>query len=176
MNKGVTVYEHTRIEGQQNIEFGIYVLIDDFVFLIANTTMRIGSHTHIGMFTSIVANEAPFGMGDCSSIAAGCRIFTSTDDLAGNAFGNPTVNKKYRSIKNGPITIDRLAIIGANSVILPNVHIGEGTVVGAGSVVTKNLDPWGVYIGNKRIKDRSKDQILDIYDNFLIEINYKKKV
>ena len=173
MNKGVTIYEHTRIEGQNNIEFGIYVLIDDFVFLIANTTMRIGSHTHIGMFTSIVATDAPFGMGDCSSISTGCRIFTSMDDFTGNAFGNPTVDKKYRSIKSGPVTIDRLAIIGANSVILPGVHIGEGTVVGAGSVVTKSLDPWGVYIGNKRIKDRNKEEILKIYNDFLTDKGYK---
>lgn len=174
LSPGVTVFEHTRIEGQPNIKFGTYVLIDDFVFIIADTAVKIGSHTHIGMYTSIVATAAPFGMGDCSSISSGCRIYTSTDDFSGLAFGNPTVPDKFRSIKKGPVTIDRLAFIGANSVILPNVHIGEGAVVGANSVVTKNVEPWGIYIGNKKIGERNASEILKIYDNFLLDMGYKK--
>ncbi len=47
--------------------------------------------------------------------------------------------------------------IGANSVIMP-VKVGEGAVVAAGSFVTHNLKPWGIYAGSpaKRVGWREK--------------------
>jgi acetyltransferase-like isoleucine patch superfamily enzyme len=47
--------------------------------------------------------------------------------------------------------------IGAKSVIMP-VTIGEGAVIGAGSFVNKDLDPWGIYVGSpaKKIGERPK--------------------
>jgi len=47
-----------------------------------------------------------------------------------------------------PIHIDSGAIIGYRTTILPGVLIGENAVVGAHSVVTKNVLPWAVYAGN----------------------------
>ena len=45
---------------------------------------------------------------------------------------------------------------GGWSIILPGVTIGEGAVVGAGSVVTKDVEPWSVVVGNpaKFVKKR----------------------
>jgi acetyltransferase-like isoleucine patch superfamily enzyme len=40
------------------------------------------------------------------------------------------------------------ASIGANSTILPNIKIGEGAMVAAGAVVTKDVPPWRLAIGN----------------------------
>lgn len=62
---------------------------------------------------------------------------------------------------------DLAELIGGNSVILPGVTIGEGASVGAGSVVTKDLEPWGVYVGNKRIGWRNKEEVLKNYKKFL---------
>jgi len=62
-------------------------------------------------------------------------------------------NAKYPQSKNvknelsGP-EIGAKAKIGANSTLLPGVVIGEGALVGAGSVVTKNVDPSAVVAGN----------------------------
>ena len=54
--------------------------------------------------------------------------------------------------------IKKGASIGANATILPGIEIGEGAMVGAGSVVTKNVAPYTVVVGNpakaiKKIKD-----------------------
>jgi len=38
--------------------------------------------------------------------------------------------------------------VGANSVILPGVTIGEGAIIAAGSVVTKNIPPYAIVVGN----------------------------
>lgn len=46
--------------------------------------------------------------------------------------------------------------IGFGAIIMPGVNIGEGCVIGAGAVVTKNCEPYGVYVGvpAKLIKKR----------------------
>jgi len=55
-----------------------------------------------------------------------------------------------------PIVIHDLVWIGGNSTILQGVIIGEGAVIGAGSVVTKNIPPYSIAVGNpaKVIKSR----------------------
>ncbi len=61
---------------------------------------------------------------------------------------------KLASIKN-PVYIGNGAWIGGNSTILPNVHIGEGSIVAAGSVVNKSLEPYTLSAGApaRKIKD-----------------------
>lgn len=53
----------------------------------------------------------------------------------------------YVNSHKGSITIDADAWIGTGAVILPNVTVGEGAVVGANSVVTKNVAPYTVVGG-----------------------------
>lgn len=53
---------------------------------------------------------------------------------------------------------------------MPGVIIGEGSVIGPNSLITKNTNPWTVYVGNpaRPIKIRNKKNIL----KFLKELNY----
>jgi galactoside O-acetyltransferase len=69
-------------------------------------------------------------------------------------------------VRQGKIHIGKFAIVGTNSVIMPNVTIGEGASVWAGSVVTKNLEPWGIYVGNRRVGWRKKEEVLKNYARF----------
>ena len=57
-----------------------------------------------------------------------------------------------------PIMIAKDVWVGANSIILPGVTIGEGAVIGAGSIVTKNIPKYAIAVGNpaKVIKYRKK--------------------
>ena len=66
--------------------------------------------------------------------------------------------RKYANddnIKSAPIVIEDHVWIGANSIILKGVHIGRGAVIGAGSVVTKDIPELTIYAGNpaKYVKD-----------------------
>jgi len=57
-------------------------------------------------------------------------------------------NKNWSDVRTAPIKVCDNAWIGMNVIILKGVTIGEGAVVGAGSVVTKDVEPWTVVGGN----------------------------
>lgn len=56
--------------------------------------------------------------------------------------------KDWTHVKIAPVKISNRAWIGFNSIILKGVTIGEGAVIGAGSVVTKDVPDWTVVAGN----------------------------
>ena len=56
--------------------------------------------------------------------------------------------KDWSFVIKRPISIKNKAWIGFNSIILKGVTIGEGAIVGAGSVVTKDVPPYTIVAGN----------------------------
>lgn len=162
----VKTFEFTKIIGIENIEFGKNIIIDDFVLIYAKNKMKFGNHVHIASFTSITGGDK-LTVGNFSAISQGCRILTATDDFKAHGFGNSTVGDKFRNVKKGMVRIGDFCIVGANSVVLPGVEIGEGATIGSGSTVTKNLEPWGVYIGNKKIGERDREAVMKNYECFL---------
>nr|WP_321410887.1 acyltransferase [uncultured Carboxylicivirga sp.] len=62
--------------------------------------------------------------------------------------GNNVINKDWTNVKSSPIKIEDKVWIGFGVTILKGVNIGEGAVVAAKSVVTKNVPPWTVVGGN----------------------------
>lgn len=65
--------------------------------------------------------------------------------------------------------------VGNNSIILPGVQLGSYCVIGAGSVVTKSTEDFGVYAGNpaKLIKYRKNRDIMNITHNWVASKNVK---
>lgn len=70
--------------------------------------------------------------------------------------GSHDVTSPHFNLVTRPITINDNVWIATGAIVLPGVTIGEGAVVGAGSVVTKDVEPWSVVAGNpaKFIKKR----------------------
>jgi acetyltransferase-like isoleucine patch superfamily enzyme len=102
-------------------------------------------------------------IGDHCVINRGCKFFASylvagTEIILGN---HVILGPDVRLFSAGhdytrldlPDTAETIRIhdhvwIGGGAVILQGVEIGEGTIVGAGSVVTRSLPPWSVAVGN----------------------------
>ncbi len=162
----VKTFEYTKIIGIENIDFGANIIIDDFAFIYAKGKIKLGNYVHIGIYASITGGDE-LTVGDFSAISQGVRILTATDDFKDWGFGNSTIDNQFRNVTSLPINIGKFCIIGANSVVLPGVSIGEGAMVGANSTVTKNLEPWGIYVGNRKIGERNKDEVLKNYEKFL---------
>lgn len=155
----VKISKRCTIVGLQNIRIGNNVRIDDGASLIVATgSLTLGSHIHIGAGSHITC-AGGVTMADFSTLSQGVRIYSVSDDYSGAALTNPTVPLPYSNPTIAPVYLDRHVIIGSGSVVLPGVHIGEGSAVGALSLVIKSLEPWGIYAGApvRRIKERMKD-------------------
>ena len=81
----------------------------------------------------------------------------STCDVVGHVFG---IKNDNIAVSKGEIVIEDDVWIGSNSVILSGVKIGRGAVIGAGSIVTKNVPKYAIVAGNpaKVIKMRFNDE------------------
>lgn len=76
---------------------------------------------------------------------------------------------------NRDITIQDDVWIGYDSLILSGVTIGKGSVIGARSIVAKNIPPYSIFVGNKIIKKRFSDVIIDkLMSIDFSTINHKK--
>ena len=168
LGKNVKIKKNVAIYFVENITIKDNVRIDDNTVIVAsNNSTTIGNYVHIASNCYIAASEG-LKMEDFSGLAPGVNIFTGSDDYSGKKLTNPTVDRKYIGGKSGEVVLGRHVIIGSNSVILPGVHIGEGSSVGALSLVTKSLESWGIYFGApvKKIKSRSK-KLLELEKEFI---------
>jgi len=117
--------------------------------------VNIGKHVYIGpgtniddLYPQLVTIE------DYVSIGMNTMIF---------AHSNPTcsleIKQNYYPRSVAPVTIKKGAWIPPGCIILAGITIGENSVVGAGSVVTKDVDPYTVVAGNpaKPVKNLKKD-------------------
>jgi len=120
----------------------------------------VGDDTRIGCFVEVQKNAVVGARCKISSHAFICEgvviedeVFVGhhvcfTNDLlprACNADGSPKTEADWVVV---PTRVRRRASIGSGAVILPGVTIGEGAMIGAGSVVTKDVPPRTVVAGN----------------------------
>ncbi|OQA23344.1 MAG: dTDP-4-amino-4,6-dideoxy-D-glucose acyltransferase [Chloroflexi bacterium ADurb.Bin360] len=159
----VVIWPMAKIVMPEVISIGNSVIVDDFVFLVGGAKTIIGDFIHIASFTSITGG-GEFIMEDFAGLSGGVHIYTGNEDYSGGCLTNPAVPAPYRVPTRSFVRIEKHAIIGANSVVLPGVVIGEGAVVGANSLITKSCDPWTINVGSpaKPIKVRPKERILNL--------------
>lgn len=160
----VRVAKDCTIIGLSRISFGNNVRIDSHVSLMAPAGgyIDIGSYIHIGG-VCYLGGAAGITLEDFAGLSQGVRIYSASDDYSGASLTNPTVPRDFVTVKSGPVHIGRHVIVGSGSMILPGVTIGEGSSMGALSMATKSLEPWGIYSGvpARRIKARSQ-KLLDL--------------
>lgn len=154
----VKISKNASIFGLQNISLDDDIRIDDHVMIVAPTgSLKVGRYVHIGA-GCFLGCTGGITLSDFSGLSQGVRIYSCTDDYSGQALTNPTVPRELLNLTIAPVHIGRHVIVGSGTVILPGVSIGDGSSVGALSLVTKSLEEWGVHFGSpaKRLKARSK--------------------
>jgi len=173
LGKNVLLSRKSSIYSPSMISIGDNVRIDDFCILSGRITLS--SYIHIAAYSSLFGGSEGIVMKDFSGVSSRVSIYAVSDDYSGKSLTNPMTPDKYKKIHSGQVIIGKHVIIGASSIILPNVEIKEGTAVGALSLVNKDLDEWSIYVGNpvKRIKERSKD-LLALENEFIKEIQDKE--
>ena len=126
----------------------------------ASHNLQISKGAIIG-FNAILDATNGLRIGENANISEGVWIWTEQHN----------VNDEWFSCKGagGPVVIGNRAWISSRVVILPRVTIGEGAVVAAGAVVTKNIEPFSIYGGipAKKIGERNRDLKYEFAGNYL---------
>lgn len=120
-----------------------------------------GRHTHFGKnvyanFNLTLVDDTHIYIGDYVLFGPNVTLATAGHPI------EPELRKQQAQF-NMPISVGKNVWIGANTVVLPGVIIGENSVVGAGSVVTKNIPSNVVAVGNpcrviREIDQRDKEK------------------
>jgi acetyltransferase-like isoleucine patch superfamily enzyme len=133
------------------------------VFERENCKVIIGDRSFIGG-NSLLDITSDLYIGNDVLISWGCTLIDhNSHSVLFEERKNDVINwidgkKDWLNVFTKPIVIQDKAWIGFNSIILKGVTIGEGSIVAAGSVVTKNVEPYTVVGGNparfiKRLKN-----------------------
>lgn len=124
ISKKSTIGQHTRISagGAGKVSIGESVLIDNFTYIMAHDNIEIGNHTKIASFCFIVDFN--------------------------HKFKSKTKNLVEQGYDLKKIKIGSNVWIGAHVIVLPGVTIGDRAVIGAGSVVTRDVPGGAVAVGN----------------------------
>lgn len=155
----VKIDDAARFYGAPHISLGSYVRIDAFSVLTAGPkAVAIGDHVHIGA-GCYVSGVAGLRLDDFCGLSPRVAIFTTCDDFSGGALTNPTVPEDLRDVESAPVHLQKHALVGCGSVILPGVTVGVGASVGALSHVNKSVPEFQIVSGNpvRRVGVRSRD-------------------
>ncbi len=128
---------------------GEYVHVDIDFHCEYGKNIHVGSHVIINMNCTFVDNNR-IDIGNRVLIASDVKIYTathSTNPAVRNHSGHP--NPAYWCCTySRPVRIEDEAWIGGGAILLPGVTIGRGSVIGAGAVVTRDVPPYSVAVGN----------------------------
>lgn len=139
---GSNVSIESNVKIYNRTEIGDNVSIGDNVELRSNGS----SIVKIGSGTSINRNSMIMGVvtiGENCAIAPGCCIVGSN-----HIFTDSTLSIKEQGLERKGINIESDVWIGANACVMDGVTIGRGSIIGAGSVVTKNIPSYSIAVGN----------------------------
>jgi len=141
---------------------GSNIRIDDFCIL--KGRIRIGSYVHVSSHCSLSGARGEVTMSDCAGLSSHVSIFTGSDTYEQNFLNGPTVPPEYVKTITGNVRIGQAVVVGAHTVVLPGVDIGDGASIGAMCIVAKNCEPGAVYASGsgrpRRVATRDVDVIL----------------
>jgi len=103
--------------------------------------ISIGPHSYIGPNTTLFG-AAGIDIGKSVLISPGV-VITSHQ----HTYSDRDVPIRLQPLRFGPVVVEQDVWVGANATILPGTRIGQGSIVGAGAVVTRDVPPGKLVIG-----------------------------
>jgi len=130
-------------------KFGTNVGIAPKVEFFKISDCEIGDHSGIGAYSQIGSVK----IGNYVMMGTHCLLISQN-----HCFHDLTIPMCQQGFKaHEPIIIEDDVWIGSRVIILPGVRVGRGSIIGAGAVVTKNVDPYSIVAGNPAKLIRRRD-------------------
>lgn len=128
-------------------------------FILRRMGCKVGKGCFIGDYVRIDTSHTDMiTVEDNVSIASGSRLLCHQRDFSDFCVGDDYMKLGY-VVK--PIVLKKGCLVGMESFVMPGVTIGEGAIVGAGSLVTKDIPAWTIAAGRpaKVLKEIPKREI-----------------
>lgn len=140
--------------GKTNIIIGNDCILECHIVIYnPDAQVIIGDRVYIGNQTTIFCNDKIEIEGD-ALISWNCTLIDSNahplrwEDRKNDVINWQQRKKDWTHVDNKPILIKSKTWVGFNSAIMKGVSLGEGSIVAAASVVTKNVEPFTIVGGN----------------------------
>lgn len=130
-------------------------------WLLRRMGAKVGKGVFIGDHVAFDLNHADLiTLDDDAHIAGGCRLLCHQRDLKGYRLGDNAAKLPYRL---GEIHVGKGVMVGMKTLIMPGVKIGDGAIVGAYSLVTKEIPPYTIATGRpckvfKEVAERQEEK------------------
>lgn len=141
VDKDVKLSRKASIYSPEKIAIGDNVRIDDFCILSRNITL--GSNIHISAYVALYGAMGIM-MEDYSEISPKLVVYSAMDDFSSGYIIGPIHPEHTTNVTGDLVKICKYVQIGSNSVVFPNLTIGEGAAVGACSMVNRMENQYGV--------------------------------
>lgn len=118
---------------------------------------KVGKDVFIGDHVRIDSGHADMiFLEDHVHVAGGCRLLCHQRNLSNYCVGDDYAKLGY---KIAPIHLKKGCLVGMESFVMPGVTVGEGAIVGAGSLIAHDIPDWTIAVGRpakvvKKIPDR----------------------
>jgi len=157
---GVKINALSKFVYPEFIELDDYCRICDFVFILGGHGVKIGKHTDMQPH-SVVWGGGELAIGDYVSVAPGTVLLTAVYTHKEGLRMVDGLPESEAHALYGKLVIGNDVYIGANSTLMPDITVGEGAVIGAGSFVNKDVEPWSVNVGSPchKINERPRLRI-----------------
>jgi acetyltransferase-like isoleucine patch superfamily enzyme len=138
------------IHPESTVEVGAGSLVDVGTVLAAKPgrlgtgAIRIGSHTYLGEYNNLRTEGSELVVGDHCLISQFVSLIAT-----GHAYERRDVRIDEQGVsEHHGLTVGDDVWIGAMATVLPGVTIGTGAVIGGGAVVTRDVPPYAIAVGN----------------------------
>jgi acetyltransferase-like isoleucine patch superfamily enzyme len=139
------IYPPVVVLRMENVYISLGVRIDSFVKLEGGVAMVIGKNVHIASFCHLGIGGGITIMEEGSSFGSGAKLLSGSN-IYGYAHGCSAVADDAK-FERSFVHIKKNATLYAGAMVLPGVTVGEGAVVAAGAVVTKDVDAHTLVAG-----------------------------
>lgn len=160
------------IKRPEYVKIGNHVAIDAGV--IVSTQLYVGNYVHIAPYVVMIGSQkSKVVLEDFSFVASGTKIVAGSEDYTGKGLVGPTIPLEFRELNLTTVRFEKFSGCGVNCSIMPGITFGEGSILGANSLATKDLEPWTIYVGSpaKPIAKRDKEKIISYYERMKNDFN-----
>jgi acetyltransferase-like isoleucine patch superfamily enzyme len=123
---------------------GKQVHIGDFCVL--SGRLEIGDHARIAEFCLLNGEAGLLSLGAWSIVEERVSIFTRCDDVQASALGGVLAPQEMQKSISGDVSVGRAALVGALSVLMPGLSIGDAAALGPNCLVSESVAPGAIVL------------------------------